>query len=238
MMAFDEPRPVFFVEDELDPALGEPMNGLTYLKVVRHEANRLADVNVSDIDPRAYDSAQNKYVDLQQNRCIPAPPGCEPSNEWINSFVEGFVFLRNKFFDFKKTCITSDDTRLPKDENGWRRFCLGSADSSDSPKLPTPSLLCRLDEVSVVRLLKYHIRWATDRESELTEESVVWLFSLLVALDTPLNASTQAELRSLMCRCCELRSKTPPSDSAFLLPKLNILITIISVVFGQTEVLD
>jgi survival of motor neuron protein-interacting protein 1 len=118
-----------------------------------------------------------------------------------------------------------------KDEQGWIKFCFGE-ESVPEPQDPLLSHLIQFDEVSILRMLKYHIKWI--KNTEWTTRRLSWMFALLVCLDLPIEASMQAELWQLRTQC--VRSRADESlQQEELIAGLNVLITVLERQFGQRE---
>ncbi|KAI7899842.1 uncharacterized protein BX663DRAFT_175990 [Cokeromyces recurvatus] len=86
---------------------------------------------------------------------------------------------------------------------------------------------------TILRILEYHIQWLnTIKKEEDIEQKCQRIFALLVYLDPVLTYSNISILRDLSRECIKIRTKHLNQRSC-----LNIIITIIADVFGQTDLL-
>lgn len=120
-----------------------------------------------------------------------------------------------------------------KDERGWQAFFLGT-NAMEELQEPLISHLIRFDEVSIIRLLKFHIKWSNNSTVIWTELRLQWLFSLLVCLDLPIEPALQADLRGLRNALCTLRNDTKVSEKNTL-AGINMSITLLEEIFGQRD---
>ncbi|CAH3117696.1 unnamed protein product [Porites lobata] len=164
--------------------------------------------------------------------------------------------------------VNSTTLVLPKknDSLGWCQFCLGdkvASKISDSrqkngkstPKqtsscenisLPsssqelegTPPLLSVLqgiNQATLLQVLEYHVAWL--EEIGFSHHQGRWFYALLVCLEKPLLPETTSLLRTLARLCATLRAslESPYHD---LVSPLNLLITLVSRYFGQSDLAD
>lgn len=102
-------------------------------------------------------------------------------------------------------------------------FCYG--ENSELKTVPT------LTQPVILRLLRLHITWLKDA---ITHTQALWLFTLLTYLDPVMTAEHTSILRQVARHCIDLRQRIH-QDEADQLARLNIIITIISRVFGQAD---
>ena len=132
---------------------------------------------------------------------------------------------------------TGNAPTLPSmsDAQRWKSFCLrahlGEPSGSACGNPPTLQIVMQLDQVAVIRLVEYHVKWV-EKSEQISDIQKEWLFALLGRLDKPLDSDTASSLRSLLRRLTHERAKLSlPTDPQ--LPSLNILIVIIGNFFGQ-----
>jgi survival of motor neuron protein-interacting protein 1 len=261
MAAYDEdlqPR-AFQVFGEMSPAEGPPATGEDYLRRVRWEARRIPGLVVSDIDPRQFDSLQTASFEVAPK--VVTPPHLVPKPEWQQLFIANFEGLRKRLQEAALQPLPPPPFRIPhvKDTAKWKDVIYGpeahkklesagtAASGTAAPVttpptslglpqnvLPVLSLLLHLDERTVNALLAQQIRWACKRP--MTHLSGAWLYGLLARLEKPLDADVCADIRQLRRRCMELRAEL--GANLDMLPVLNMIITIISLFFGQRDDVD
>lgn len=73
---------------------GEPADGMTYLKTVRWETNRMEDVNVAEIDPRQYDQFQTRKYGPSKISSLTVPNERLPAVQWQDQLIETITQLR------------------------------------------------------------------------------------------------------------------------------------------------
>eukprot|EP01127_Copromyxa_protea_P020185 TRINITY_DN6701_c0_g1_i2.p1 TRINITY_DN6701_c0_g1~~TRINITY_DN6701_c0_g1_i2.p1 ORF type:complete len:110 (+),score=24.29 TRINITY_DN6701_c0_g1_i2:155-484(+) len=102
---------------------------------------------------------------------------------------------------------------------------------------PSSSVITSLDNVAITKLLSYFLEWLTEGEDStqkptISQNTHQWLYSLLLVLDSPLLDDSASVLSKFLSLCCTLRSlEQTDADIA----SVNIIYTIISKFFGQTE---
>ncbi|KAG0264850.1 gem (nuclear organelle) associated protein 2 [Mortierella polycephala] len=97
---------------------------------------------------------------------------------------------------------------------------------------PEPQFLIRLDQGYLMRLLKYHLRWMT--EDDVTDHEGKWLYALFLKLDPLVESDQVATLRNLAKKCSRIRSRLN-KNSGSKLATVNMVITIVSQLFGQGD---
>jgi len=103
---------------------------------------------------------------------------------------------------------------------------------------PRTELLLQFDQPLSQRLLAFHTSWLSP--STLSRARTAWLYAILSRLDKPLHEDTAAMVRSLYCRCCEVRASiagglgdaegTPQELTA-----LNVLVVVCARYYGQGD---
>lgn len=73
-----------------------------------------------------------------------------------------------------------------------------------------------------------------DSETELSEDVASKLYVMLLCLEYPCHSDVSASLRSLVRKCCEIRS-TIHDTSSKTLGRVNVILVIAGGFFGQNE---
>lgn len=231
----------FAVDGEEEPTGRPPATAEEYLRQVRWEANRCPDVCVATNAAPEMDCANTGGRDSVRelegqfavmDTAAPVAEDLLPSAEWESNLLANFQQLRS-VFEGAAVASGGDKTLvLPplKARAQWRKFCFG--DGGNAGHKPTPSVLARMDFVTIQRVLSYQVGWAL--EEGMTEERGKWIYSVLCRLELPLLADAASELLQLCQRCVQLRSSLQNAADP-LLPHVNILITLIQQFFGQRE---
>eukprot|EP01132_Coremiostelium_polycephalum_P007628 gene7628-9384_t len=245
----------FDIDGESAPDDSEPMTGEEYLKRVRWEANRLANVVVADnIDYSKINNTISKSYFTLPPKLPTCHPQLLPDQHWESNFLSDFSEFRQKLQCIKlnKKVNPTKQLVLPhlNDKRAWFIFCFGSSSSittKDNNKeqqqqqqqkeqkegiIPDINLIIQLDHILIVNLVEYHIEWLENKE--LNQQRSYWIYVLLSVLEKPIDSDTAANLRSLLRRLALLRSKIDSKDDP-LLPSINILFTIVAKYFNQLE---
>eukprot|EP00735_Rhodelphis_limneticus_P005571 TRINITY_DN17476_c0_g1::TRINITY_DN17476_c0_g1_i1::g.28044::m.28044 TRINITY_DN17476_c0_g1::TRINITY_DN17476_c0_g1_i1::g.28044 ORF type:complete len:258 (-),score=21.04,sp/Q9CQQ4/GEMI2_MOUSE/30.92/3e-28,SIP1/PF04938.7/6.6e-47 TRINITY_DN17476_c0_g1_i1:13-759(-) len=206
-----------------------PATAEEYLRMVRREAKACPNVVVArNIDPRKFDHKQTAYMKPppEISKCSPE---FLPKPVWVAYFIEDFEELSASLAE----CMPTTNQAIPshQDADIWREALY--PDASTTPLSPNVSMLMALDQVSVKWLISQHIQWMKEKPmcDEITAQ---WLFALFARLDRPLDADTASDLRDLLRILAKYRASLSSLEDESL-PRLNILISIISVFFGQAE---
>lgn len=70
------------------------MDAISFLKTVRYEARRLPDVNVSNINPRDFDSKRTSKLKRHKRQYVISPLEYIPNIKWKQQHVKRFNLLR------------------------------------------------------------------------------------------------------------------------------------------------
>jgi len=195
----------------------------------------------------------------------PANKDYLPSIEWQYEQASKFAELRQNFNHYKAMSKARQDLVLPKLScpDHWCRFCLGEtplkelrkrrgqqsnrdsnqesiSGSEDNPRHdegnePLLSIMTRLGQLAVSEILEYHISWL--QQLGFSDRQGKWLYALLACLEKPLLPNAASSLRNLARRCADLRASLPCKEDGRL-PALNLIITIVTRYFDQTDLAD
>ena len=157
-----------------------------------------------------------------------------PSETWVKDLLKDFTKVRDSFVSIKN--ITERDD-LPKrdDENAWYLFCFEGEGHA-----PLLSIVSSMDTMTRETVLSYHVDWLDEKADFLDTQFAVWIYALLVGIDKPLSPSVASDIRSLLVKCCKMRSecnagKKKKKKHENSLACLNIMITLAGTYFGQEE---
>eukprot|EP01130_Rhizamoeba_saxonica_P013021 TRINITY_DN5528_c0_g1_i1.p1 TRINITY_DN5528_c0_g1~~TRINITY_DN5528_c0_g1_i1.p1 ORF type:complete len:136 (+),score=22.07 TRINITY_DN5528_c0_g1_i1:280-687(+) len=126
------------------------------------------------------------------------------------------------------------DTKIPNcnDEQGWKTYCIGRTPLASSQKLPFLHSIIPLDELTLHKLIVYHVKWM--HNDEFTKERAMWIYALLSRLQKPPPPHVASSLRDLLVYCCKVRAKMDNREHP-LLSSVNIIIALTEVYFGQGD---
>ncbi|KAI9481488.1 MAG: survival motor neuron interacting protein 1-domain-containing protein [Benjaminiella poitrasii] len=96
----------------------------------------------------------------------------------------------------------------------------------------TIQLIPTFSQHTILRILEYHIQWLASIKEEDVEAKCQRIFILLAYLDPVMTSNNVSILRDLSRECIRVRTKYASQKSS-----LNIIITIIADIFGQTDLL-
>jgi len=254
-----------FEDDENFGETKLPSSGYEYLRRVHLEARQCPDVVVADLDTTSFSSRQTVHVN-ERTGWSPAPAGFAPSIDWQMQQAADFADVRQRLVHHKSKWGKVDSTAvvLPKknDPLGWCCFCLGeqvaskiswrkgsnknevdeNLPESDSPQktgqegtLPLLSVLRHINQATLLQVLEYHVAWL--EEIGFSHHQGRWFYALLVCLEKPLLPETTSLLRTLARLCATLRA-TLESPYHDLVSPLNLIVTLVSRYFGQSDLAD
>lgn len=251
-------------DDESFDEAKVPSSGYEYLRRVHLQARHCPDVVVADLDTKSFSSRQTVHVN-EKSGWSPAPQGFAPPIDWQSQQAAEFADVRQRFAQWKSQSVKVDSTSLtlPKknDSLGWCCFCLGdqiaakiscrkdgtkthenmyqTPASTQKPSqegtLPLLSVLQHINQATLLQVFEYHVTWL--EEIGFSHHQGRWFYALLVCLEKPLLPETTYLLRTLARLCAALRASL---DSALndLVSPLNLIITIVSRYFGQSDLAD
>ncbi|BDA41964.1 probable Gem-associated protein 2 [Coccomyxa sp. Obi] len=214
-----------------DYSTGPPQTAEEYLRRVRHEASQLPDIVISDIDAREFDDKRTAYVVADAT-----PSGHhEMEEQWLESFLIDFAQLRLNL-QHSAEVAGSEGSQHPTtdDINEWHAYCFGEEsgvidEDEDSGHVPNMGVVQSLNQLTVNRLLKWHITWQCEAPA-IQDRSVQWIYALTSVLEKPLAMGTAAALRDLL-RYCARQQPVSAEDAA----RKAVLVAIAGAYFGQDE---
>ncbi|XP_020772241.1 gem-associated protein 2 [Odocoileus virginianus] len=240
--------------ESFDPSV-PPSTPQEYLRRVQIEAAQCPDVVVAQIDPKKLKRKQS--VNISLSGCQPAPEGFSPTLQWQQQQVAQFSTVRqsmNRHRSHWKSQQLDSNVTMPKfrDEEGWKKFCLGERlcaegavgpAASESPGIdyvqigfpPLLSIVSRMNQSTVTSVLEYLNNWFGERD--FTPELGRWLYALLACLEKPLLPEAHSLIRQLARRCSEVRLLVDSKDDERV-PALNLLICLVSRYFDQRDLAD
>ena len=146
---------------------------------------------------------------------------------------KGFVerFHHERFVRFNQNITERDDLPKREDENEWYLFCFEGEGHA-----PLLSIVKSMDTMTRETVLSYHVDWLDEKADFLDTQFAVWIYALLVGIDKPLSPSAASDIRSLLVKCCKMRSEcNAKKKHENSLACLNIMITLAGTYFGQEE---
>ncbi|ORX62854.1 hypothetical protein DM01DRAFT_1379465 [Hesseltinella vesiculosa] len=205
---------------------GIPASGEDYVLFVREQAKGYSDTAVAP--PPTSILKSNLPPSFRFTEETPVDPALLCSSEWQAFYADAFT----RYKKTKSGLSTMSKTRLPPvaEKQQWRD--LVSKPVTDN-KLDD---LQKMKQKDLLLLMKYIREWLLETEQEQHYESfTAWLYSCLVFLDPVMTFSDSSILRNVCRAVIEVRAKAGP-DSPHL-PQFNIVITIVSRVFGQSDLM-
>lgn len=240
-------------------------SGIEYLKRVQQEAAACEEVVVaSGIDRTELLTRQTVNVNTK-DALQPAPAEYLPDERWQLHQASNFAVLRQTFLRHKSNGNVHDEKSksmiLPRLHNReeWCAFCFGPDflekcsksrinSISEAEVLrreqitsvyseahsPLLSIMLKINQPMAVVLLDFHLDWFG--KLGLSPEQGEWFYALLVCLDKPTPPEAICLLRNLARKCALLRASLNNIDDT-ILPHLNLLITIVTRYFEQSDLL-
>jgi hypothetical protein len=224
---------------ELDLAAA-PTSGEEYLAFVRMEAATFS--SVQRAPPQKPASKQTVFAKHKDVDECPFEYRALPSFRF--KLHDWFVALRAGYFSHKQAHLlvpphdvpsvsaSAHSSVLPRASNhsAWSGILNGDAGS-----LPLLPLLHGLSHAQICALF---VTWADVVEplTDLPGPALTWLFSLLTAVEMPVDGDTMCALRRLVLLLCKRRAELVRSqllDQGDLLHRINVLLCIMGSVFGQ-----
>ncbi|XP_011339524.1 gem-associated protein 2 isoform X2 [Ooceraea biroi] len=209
-------QPVFMVgsmDKNINFAL-PPSSGEEYLQRVIMEAKQCDDVVVADIDPSCMKEPTRGYF-VPLPGCVEAPPKLGPTIEWQHHQVSEFSKLR-LYVSNLKYAISIDkrkwkppDLNLPdiNEKEVWINLCLDRDNESNIQ--PTLNTLFCFKQSTIEQILEYLVQFV-ETERRVEYKVGLWIYTLLVILEQPLQPDVCYCLRSLARACSAIRA-----DSVF-----------------------
>jgi hypothetical protein len=210
------------VEGELSPASGVPTNGIEYLMQVRYQARRTR--------LRPVIAQRRTLVQQQQQQghtvVVDERPmwNAELCDDWQRALLAKFTALRQTVFD---SCSAGASVATPdvNDEQTWRQWICAYRQQ------PSLRIIASMGDVRVRSVLEFAADWFRERDAVLCERRAQWLFSLLAAVELPLDADTAAALMSLYQSLKRLRARAVATEFA----AFDVLLTVIGFGFNQRD---
>ncbi|KAL6587701.1 hypothetical protein OROMI_000679 [Orobanche minor] len=178
--------------------------------------SELRQIAFSRIDPQG---SSSKSSSNKQHRTVYEE---DILGQMLESTSEKFVSLIS----------TDDSCMLDMSDHDAKVNPQSPATSSLIIDPPTISKILKIDSAARTSMLKRMIT-SIENMSTLPRDTSLWLFTLCVAVDCPLDADTSAAFRSLLRKCASLRAAKEEVDDEVVI--LNILVTISGRYFGQLE---
>ncbi|XP_012252112.1 gem-associated protein 2-like isoform X2 [Athalia rosae] len=230
-------EPALFVgeiHDEFD-LLVPPASGEEYIKRVVLEAQQCDDVVVAEISNTRLKPPVAAVHPLAG--CVEAPSTVTPSLDWQQCQLADFSSLRLDIAQIKNEILNSKQLRqslnahLPgtEDQEGWLHYCLNN-------QRPLLSLILSMNQPLVEQGIELLIETIEEKGS-IGQEHGEWTYSLLAALELPLNPETCSSLRSLARACSVIRAKTA-EDNAQEIAATNLFICLVARYFRQMDLAD
>lgn len=264
--------------DSYDPNI-PPENGADYLRRVQLEAQQEPNIKVAEQffvrKPKCYDY---HVESIKENEFIRSLPAFEIHEQLIiPSVIESFLTLRQHIDDLRKK-YADDNKLIKRTRKWWREYCFNYNNQSNDLKykpennyqtnIPRLSLLARISQKEICRLLCYHYQWLLeDDHDQYTIERGLWFYSLLAALDSIQPDDTYCLLRKITRLCSRIRNefqiyleenvKGNDDDDAKMaaavdhivdddkcsilfqkLASLNLIILLVGYYFNQKDLLD
>ncbi|XP_022804116.1 gem-associated protein 2-like isoform X1 [Stylophora pistillata] len=242
-----------------------PSSGYEYLRRVHFEAMQCPDVVVASLDTNSFQSKQTVHVN-ERSGWSPAPAGFAPSADWQTEQAADFADIRQKLAHHRSKPGKEYSTKLAlprkSDSMGWCQFCLGEQIAmkifgrKDNKKTvndekalegsnlqttnqegtpPLLSVLLQINQATLLQVLEYHVEWL--EEIGFSHDQGKWFYALLVCLEKPLLPETTSLLRTLARLCATLRASLESPYHQLVTP-LNLMITLVSRYFGQSDLAD
>jgi hypothetical protein len=223
---------------EVDLA-ADPTSGEEYLAFVRMEAAKFKAVQRAPPQkPTSKQTVFSKHKDVEEcpfeYRALPTFRA--KLHEWFMALRAGYSI--NKQAHPQANGAPSDSAKssssmvLPRASNhaAWSRILNG-----DDALLPLLSVLHRISHAQFCALFT---TWAdvVQELPELPDPALTWLFSLMTAVEMPVDGDCMCALRRLVLLLCKHRSslvRNGQQDKSDVLYRINVLLCILGSVFGQ-----
>jgi hypothetical protein len=228
---------------EVDLA-ADPTSGEEYLAFVRMEAAKFKSVQRAPPQkPASEQTVFSKHKDVEEcpfeYRALPTFRA--KLHEWFMALRAGYGI--HKQAHLQANGGSSDSTKascsiaLPRASNhaAWSRILNG-----DDELLPQLSVLHRISHAQFCALFT---TWAdvVQELPELPDPALTWLFSLMTAVEMPVDGDCMCALRRLVLLLCKYRSslvRNGQQDKSDVLHRINVLLCILGSVFGQFGVAE
>ncbi len=230
---------------EVDLA-ADPTSGEEYLAFVRMEAAKFKSVQRAPPQkPASKQTVFSLHKDVEEcpfeYRALPSFRA--KMHEWFMALRSGYCIHKQAHLqaaanrDTSSVIKVASSTVLPRASNhgAWSRIFNG-----DEDLLP---LLPLLHQLSHAQLCALFATWAdvVQQLHQLTNAALTWLFSLMTAVEMPVDGDTMCALRRLVLLLCKLRASLVQSeqqDGSDRLHRINVLLCVLGSVFGQFGVAE
>lgn len=194
-----------------------PFDGISYLKKVRSEAKHRPGIKAVQAPP-------TMTVIHISKPTLSTKTTEAYSYIWEKEFLETFLALR---ISFNSLHTTSKLISLPEDKAEWYRLILKTLHP------PTTSMINCIDHSMALELLKWNTGWLS---STSPQQQMMWIFFLLIKIDTVMTSDELSILRELCKKCLILRnSKT--TLPLYIQFSIDMVISIVGNLFGQKDLL-
>ena len=224
-------RRALAVDGEPDYSTGPPMDGFEYLRRVAFEARQTPDIMRAenmDLTALEEETATSGGVTADEETEFAPPAWAKPDRAWVSRTVGDFSDLRvrlSRILARFPTSVRRGSYPSNADKRDWERFCVDVRE-------PPLGALVAMDAVTCAYLLRHISRglFRYDYDSDGVDVDDVirrlrWFHALVARVDLPLDADTEASIRSAMKGVARGRLSTSSEDDE-LLPHLNLAIAI------------
>ncbi|KAJ1815649.1 gem (nuclear organelle) associated protein 2 [Coemansia sp. RSA 2675] len=216
----------------------EPESGEQYMLRVRMEAASIPNVVVANNRHQLLLTSNPEKLPLvgtsPASHCLPLNSVAQPSGEWLSDFERYFAQQRRHF----RAALAATNIAANPDVPGisqakeWRTYCYNISDGN-CQMLAT---LAHIDQPMTMRLLKWMTTWLS--KDQLRRVEAIWLWYLLLSLDSLLDHEDTHALREL-CRAL-LRIRSIVATSFFQergeeIASLNILVAAVTRGYRQRD---
>lgn len=211
-----------YTQGPLDEAFGShpvlPMEGdsdvTNYLKEVRREA--LSDKTVVF-------ATRDRNISKSSTLTKDKPESNKEFQIWAKTVMDKFMDQKTDMKQSQqKNSYTYPDTSVE-----WRTLIMGS-------EPPEHTYFMALTHSSVVKLIVYATKWLSAKTSPNLS---LWLFTLLVRLDTPLDYSETAVLRETAKKAIRIYTRANHQLDSTTKYTFAYLVAIIGIYYGQQDLL-
>ena len=217
------------VDGEPDYSTGPPMDGFEYLRRVAFEAKQTPDImRATNLDLSAFEAGEAAVSSTREDEEIEyAPPSwATPDREWVRRTVGDFSELRVRVSRAIAGRLSTSRGAYPSngDKRAWERACEDETE-------PSLGAVLVMDAVVCAHLLRYTARGLLlyDFDGDVDVDDLIrrlrWFHALSARVELPLDADTEASVRSAMKGVARGRLSLRSADDE-LLPHLNLAIAI------------
>lgn len=187
---------------------------LRYLQAVRHEA--LADEAVSF-------ASRDREV-LEALRVMQRVPVNEAFREWAALAVEQLMATKIAMRNHQAT--DTEASGIPSTSSAWRELVMGT-------EPPQYEFFAALSHPTVIKLIVYTTKWLS---ASTSQNLSLWIFTLLVRLEAPLDHTETAIMRELAKKAIRICSKGTHLDGITRYTT-GLVVAVVGLYFGQADLL-